>query len=153
MKVSFQFSKANQISPLFDDFFLQFLGGTTHGTNSTEMAARLHFEDRSSRITPHNAHERKHEIDSTSRRKCLLNEKGHKEDKMIDWRWKRKTKQLCNFPREKNKTIHRASTFKRKSSVNTVSEHGNKSLISTFVSYVIFESFLWTQNCYNKRWK
>jgi hypothetical protein len=47
------------------------------------MAARLHFEDRSSRITPHNAHERKHEIDSTSRRKCLLNEKGHKEDKMI----------------------------------------------------------------------
>ena len=84
MKVSFQFSKANQISPLFDDFFfLQILGGTTHGTNSTEMAARLHFEDRSSRITPHNAHERKHEIDSTSRRKCLLNEKGHKEDKMI----------------------------------------------------------------------
>ena len=64
-------------------FFLQFLGGTTHGTNSTEMAARLHFEDRSSRITPHNAHERKHEIDSTSRRKCLLNEKGHKEDEMI----------------------------------------------------------------------
>ena len=49
------------------------LGGTTHGTNSTEMATRLHFEDRSSRITPHNAHERKHEIDSTSRRKCLLN--------------------------------------------------------------------------------
>ena len=42
------------------------LGGTTHGTNSSTMATRLHFEDRSSRITSPNAHERKHEIDSTS---------------------------------------------------------------------------------------
>ena len=36
------------------------------------MAARLHHQDFAPRITPVDANERKHEVSSASRRKCLL---------------------------------------------------------------------------------